>query len=71
MRIVCWQTILVKCCSLFLFFFLKIGKDVAKLVVCCSRDWRFKGSNDDIPQTISVVRPLFKETRHSYSQTYG
>ena len=24
-------------------FFSKIGKDVAKFVVCCSRDWRFKG----------------------------
>ena len=24
-------------------FFLKIGKDVEKFVVCCSRVWRFKG----------------------------
>ena len=24
--------------------FLKIGKDVSKFVVCCSCDWRFKGS---------------------------
>ena len=23
--------------------FSKIGEDVAKFVVCCSRDWRFKG----------------------------
>ena len=23
--------------------FSKIKKDVAKFVVCCSRDWRFKG----------------------------
>ena len=23
--------------------FLKIWEDVAKFVVCCSRDWRFKG----------------------------
>ena len=23
--------------------FSKIGKDVAKFVVCCSHDWRFKG----------------------------
>ena len=23
-------------------FFSKIGKDVAKFVVCCSCDWRFK-----------------------------
>ena len=23
--------------------FLKIGKNVAKYVVCCSRDWPFKG----------------------------
>ena len=23
--------------------FSKIRKDVAKFVVCCSRDWRFKG----------------------------
>ena len=28
------------------YLFLKIGKDVAKFVVCCSRDWRFKGSNN-------------------------
>ena len=25
------------------FFFLKTGKDVAKFVVCCSRDWCIKG----------------------------
>ena len=25
------------------FFFLNIGKDVEKFVVCCSRDWLFKG----------------------------
>ena len=36
-----WEApILFKCHSL---FFSKIGKDVAKFVVCCSRDWRFKG----------------------------
>ena len=40
MRIVCWQTILMKKHTLFLF---KTRKDVAKFVVCCSRDWRFKG----------------------------
>ena len=40
MRIVCLQTILMKYHSLFLS---KIRKDVAKFVVCCSRDWRFKG----------------------------
>ena len=40
MQIVCWQTILVKYDTLF--FFLKIRKDVAKFVICCSRDWRFK-----------------------------
>ena len=38
--IVCWQTILMKRHTL---FFLKIGKDVAKFVVCCSCDLRFKG----------------------------
>ena len=42
MRIVCGQTILMKCHTL---FFAKIRKDVAKFVVCCSRDWRFKGYN--------------------------
>ena len=41
MRIVCWQTILLKYHSL---FFSKIRKDVGKFVVCCSCDWRFKGS---------------------------
>ena len=35
-----WQTILMKYRSLFL---LKIRKDVAKFVVCCSGDWRIKG----------------------------
>ena len=40
MSIVCWQTILVKQYTL---FFSKIMEDVAKFVVCCSRDWRFKG----------------------------
>ena len=39
MRIVCWQTILMKYHTL---FFSKIREDVAKFV-CCSRDWRFKG----------------------------
>ena len=40
MRIVCWQTILMKYHTLF--FFRKLGKDVAKFVVCCSCDWRLK-----------------------------
>ena len=40
MRIVCWQTILMIYHTL---FFSEIRKDVAKFVVCCSRDWRFKG----------------------------
>ena len=38
MRIVCWQTILIKYHT----FLSKIGKTVTKCVVCCSRDWRFK-----------------------------
>ena len=45
MRIVCWQTILMKYHTL---FFSKIGEDVAKFVVCCSRDWRFKGKSKAI-----------------------
>ena len=40
MRIVCWQTILPKNHTL---FYSKIRKDAEKFVVCCSRDWRFKG----------------------------
>ena len=40
MSIVCWQTILMKYHTSFVS---KIEKDVAKCVVCCSRDWRFKG----------------------------
>ena len=40
MRIVYWQTTLMKYNYLFL---LKIRKDVAKFVVCCSHDWHFKG----------------------------
>ena len=42
MRIDCWQTILLKCHTLFTCNS-KIKKDVAKFVVCCSCDWRFKG----------------------------
>ena len=42
MRIVCWQTILMKYHSLFIS---KIRKEVAKFVVCCSCDLRFKGYN--------------------------
>ena len=34
------QTILMNYHTLFIS---KIVKDVAKFVVCCSRDWRFKG----------------------------
>ena len=34
-----WQTILMKYHT---FFFSKIGEDVAKFVVCCSRDWRLR-----------------------------
>ena len=44
MKIVCWQTISMKYHSLFLS---KIRKDVAKFVVCYSRDWLFKGSKLD------------------------
>ena len=40
MNIVCWQTILMKYRTLFL---LTIRENVAKFVVCCSRDGRFKG----------------------------
>ena len=45
MRIVCWQKILKKYHTL---FYSKIRKDVRKIVVFCSRDWRFKGSSDII-----------------------
>ena len=38
MRIVCWQTILINYQTLFIS---KIEKDVAKFVVCCSRNWGF------------------------------
>ena len=39
MRIVCWQTILMKYHAL---FSSKIGKDAAKIAVCCSPEWHFK-----------------------------
>ena len=39
MRIVSWKTILMQYHTLFLS---KIERDVAKFVVCCSRDWCFK-----------------------------
>ena len=48
MRIVCWQTILMLYYTLFLS---KIGKDVSKFVVCCSRDWRFKGLTQKFRKT--------------------
>ena len=41
MRIVCQHTILMKM-KYHSFFLSKIRKDVAKFVVCCSCDWRFK-----------------------------
>ena len=40
MRVVYQQTILMKYHTL---FFSKISKDLSKFVVCCSRDWGFKG----------------------------
>ena len=40
MRIVCWQTILMKPHTL---FFSKFGKDVSKFVIIFIRDMRFKG----------------------------
>ena len=40
-------------------FFSKIRKDVAKFVVCCSRDWRFKGE---------TCVPL---ARHAYGTHYS
>ena len=41
-------------------FLLKIGKDVAKFVVCCSCDWRFKGS---VAQVILFLCSLRDKTR--------
>ena len=40
MRIVCKEVILMKYHALFL---CKIKKDIIKFVICCSRDWHFKG----------------------------
>ena len=54
MRIVCWQTIFMKYHSL---FFSKIKKDVAKFLVCCSRDRRLR-VNYRCPET-KVLVPLF------------
>ena len=51
MRIVCWQTILMKHHTI---FFLKIGKDVAKFVICCCHDWRFKGYDPNPLNTVTV-----------------
>ena len=46
MRILCWQTILMKYHSLFLLKTRKdVAKFVAKFVVFCSRGWRFEGFN--------------------------
>ena len=39
MRIVCRRF----SCNIISYFFSKIRKDVAKFVICCSRDWCFKG----------------------------
>ena len=33
----------------------KIRKDVAKFVVCCSREWRFKGSSLLFTRTTSTI----------------
>ena len=55
MRIVCQQTILMKYHPL---FFLKIKKDVAKFVICCSRDWCFKGKLDPMYPKLSLAGML-------------
>ena len=53
----------------FNFFFLKIKKDVAEIVVCCSRDWRFlKG----LKYNIGPIQELFYliHTRKKCYHTY-
>ena len=58
MRIVCWQTVLMKYHTL---FFAKIRKDVEKFVVCCIRDWHFKGLHAT-PNVVSP-KPFFLKLR--------
>ena len=70
MRIVCWQTILMKYHTLFLS---KIWKDVAKFAICCSFDWRFKGkyhyANNDIGSGAHAPSPFdFKSGRLAQMQ---
>ena len=54
MRIVCWQTILMKYHTLFLS---KTRKGIAKFVVCCSCDWRFKGLTQRRAHQVNVTVP--------------
>ena len=54
MRIVCWQTILMKYHTFFL-----IGKDITKFVVCCSCDWRFMDLAPRWLWLLSVLRRWF------------
>ena len=64
MRIVCWQTILMKYHTL---FFSKIREDVAKFGVCCSRDWQrpnYEGNKDNIGVTESMKTFLGNNPRN-------
>ena len=60
MRIVCWQTILMKYLNL---FFPENLKDVEKFVVCCSRDWLFKGLMKKASLTLVMLNILRTCTR--------
>ena len=42
-------------------FRLNIRKDIAKCVVCCSRDWRFKGKFSKIIQMLAKFTIGMKE----------
>ena len=67
MRIVCWQTILMKYHSL---IFSKIRKDVIKFVVCCCRDWRFKSKRFDNGNSLSRTVHIFYDS-WIYARLYG
>ena len=40
-------------------FFSKIQKDVAKFVVCCGRDWRFKCKKKNIRKLSALISKAF------------
>ena len=66
MRIIC-QTILIKSHTSFLS---KTGKDVAKFVLRCSRDWRFKGEKNNDQKAFEIRQNILDYQKLGIILTY-